>query len=239
MPVDWVNGALRRACVAGAPIEIVSKVGDTQTTTDLTVQYALDWLQNRFGGEALVEQVPGRGVRPPSDAPRMRDYGQLLARYWVVIVLATALSAAAGWLVWHHERSYVASVKFLVVTPGGAQPFDAFYGNLTAMSRTTTYEDPGPQPAGAVAQPRNELGVDRGDATLVKGIIVVPSASAVFDVLVSASRSRVARKTANALARNMVARVERSAEDRCRGRRVWCWSIPPAMPPTPAARRRR
>jgi alpha-beta hydrolase superfamily lysophospholipase len=59
VPISWVNGALRRACVAGAPIEIVTKVGDTQTTTDLTVQYSLDWLQNRFGGATLDSKCQG------------------------------------------------------------------------------------------------------------------------------------------------------------------------------------
>ena len=58
-PVGFVTGPLRRACVAGAPIEIVTKVGDTQTTTDLTVQYALDWLQNRFGQETLASTCQG------------------------------------------------------------------------------------------------------------------------------------------------------------------------------------
>ena len=43
----------------GAPIEIVTKVGDTQTTTDLTVQYSLDWLQNRFGGATLDSKCQG------------------------------------------------------------------------------------------------------------------------------------------------------------------------------------
>lgn len=58
-PVGFVTGPLRRACLAGAPIEIVTKVGDTQTTTDLTVQYALDWLQNRFGQETLASTCQG------------------------------------------------------------------------------------------------------------------------------------------------------------------------------------
>lgn len=119
-------------------------------------------------------------------------------------MLATVLSAGAGWLVWHRERSYVASVKFLVVTPGGAQPFDAFYGNLTAMSRTLTYESLAHNPK-VLQRTEDELGVDRGGQTLVKGITVVPSTSAVFDVLVASAEPEAARNAANALARNMVA----------------------------------
>ena len=59
VPSSVVSGAVRRACVTGAPVEIVTKVGDTQTTTDLTVQYALDWLQNRFGGAQLSSVCQG------------------------------------------------------------------------------------------------------------------------------------------------------------------------------------
>jgi capsular polysaccharide biosynthesis protein len=143
-------------------------------------------------------------VRPPRDAPQIRDYGNLLARYWIIVVLATVLSAGAGWLVWHHERNYVASIKFLVVTPGGAQPFDAFYGNLTAMSRTLTYESLAHNPK-VLQQTEDELGADRGGQTLVKGITVVPSTSAVFDVLVAAAEPEAAKNAANTLARNMVA----------------------------------
>jgi alpha-beta hydrolase superfamily lysophospholipase len=57
--LDGVRGALRRACAAGAPIEAVTKVGDTLTTTDLTVQYAIDWLENRFGGAQLSNLCQG------------------------------------------------------------------------------------------------------------------------------------------------------------------------------------
>ncbi|BBZ27160.1 hypothetical protein MMAD_14550 [Mycolicibacterium madagascariense] len=143
-------------------------------------------------------------MRPPRDAPQIRDYGRLLARFWVVVVLATALSAGAGWLVWHHERNYVASLKFLVVTPGGAEPFDAFYGNLTAMSRALTYESLAHDPK-VLQRTEDELGADRGGQTLVKGITVVPSTSAVFDVLVAAAEPEAAKNAANTLGRNMIA----------------------------------
>lgn len=142
-------------------------------------------------------------MRPPADAPRLRDYAQLLSRYWVVIALATALSAGAGWLVWHHERNYVASVKFLVVTPGGAQPFDAFYGNLTAISRTVTYQDLAHNPQ-VILRTEDDLGRSQDQTALVKRIAVVPTQSAVFDVLVSATDPAAAKDTANVLARNMV-----------------------------------
>jgi capsular polysaccharide biosynthesis protein len=142
-------------------------------------------------------------MRAPTDAPRGRDYLRLLARYWVVIVLATALSAGAGWVVWNHGRSFVASVKFLVVTPGGAQPFDAFYGNLTAMSRTLTFQDLAHNPQ-VILRTEDDLGLTLTQSQLVKNIIVIPTQSAVFDVLVTATEPDVARDTANALARNMV-----------------------------------
>ena len=103
-----------------------------------------------------------------------------------------------------NERNFVASVKFLVVTPGGAQPFDAFYGNLTAMSRTTTYQDLARSPQ-VLLRTKNDLGLSQGDSSLVTTIGVVPTQSAVFDVLVSATDPEAARNTANALARNMVA----------------------------------
>lgn len=59
VPSTWVSSALLRACVAGSPIEVVNKVGDTQSATDLTVQYALDWLESRFGGAELSSVCQG------------------------------------------------------------------------------------------------------------------------------------------------------------------------------------
>ena len=61
LPLGWVNSALVRACVAGAPIEVVPKVGDTSTTTETTVQEAIDWLENRFGGQTIGSKCQGLG----------------------------------------------------------------------------------------------------------------------------------------------------------------------------------
>ena len=142
-------------------------------------------------------------MRPPADAPRLNDYRRLLSRYWVIFLVTTIVSAGAGWLVWHQERNYVALVKFLVVTPGGAQPFDAFYGNLTAISRRVTYQDLAHNPQ-VILRTEDELGLSQSQTALVKRVVVVPTQSAVFDVMVSATDPTAARDTANVLARNMV-----------------------------------
>jgi capsular polysaccharide biosynthesis protein len=143
-------------------------------------------------------------VRPPADAPRAHDYLKILTRYWLVVVLATLLSAGAGWLVWDHQRTFVASAKFMVVTPGGAQPFDAFYGNVTAESRTLTYQD-------LIRTPQirlrieDQLGLSAAEANdLVQRIVVIPTQSPLFDVVVSDEDPDAAVNTVNTLARTMV-----------------------------------
>jgi capsular polysaccharide biosynthesis protein len=80
-------------------------------------------------------------VKPPTRVPRVRDYLQLLKGGWIVIVCATALSAGAGWLARETApATYQATTRVFVVTPGGAEVVDAYYGNLSAEMRALTVQ---------------------------------------------------------------------------------------------------
>jgi capsular polysaccharide biosynthesis protein len=80
-------------------------------------------------------------VKPPSQVPRVRDYLQLLTDGWIVIVCATALSAGGGWLARETTpATYQATTRVFVVTPGGAEVVDAYYGNISAEMRANTVQ---------------------------------------------------------------------------------------------------
>ena len=83
--------------------------------------------------------MQGCRVRPPADVPRFNDYLRILAASWGVIGAAALLGGGAGWLVWHNEHKVEAYARFFVVTPAGAQPADAQYGNVSALSKTVTF----------------------------------------------------------------------------------------------------
>lgn len=106
-------------------------------------------------------------------------------------------------MVWHDARSFVASVKFIVVTPGGAQPFDAFYGNLTATSRNLTYQDLAHNPQ-VILRLEDQLGLSESASDISGRIAVVQTQTPVFDVLVADKDPDMARNIANALANNMI-----------------------------------
>jgi alpha-beta hydrolase superfamily lysophospholipase len=55
----WIASALNRACARGDQIEVVAKIGDTTTQTDVVVQNALDWLQARLDGQKLATVCQG------------------------------------------------------------------------------------------------------------------------------------------------------------------------------------
>ena len=40
---------------------------------------------------------------PPKDAPKLRDYGNILRRHWLVLLCAVVLSTGVGWVSWHEQ----------------------------------------------------------------------------------------------------------------------------------------
>lgn len=73
--------------------------------------------------------------------PRARDYLTILARGWIVILVATLLSPAVAFgvqkLTW--ERSYTASVLLFAKVAGDPGTYSAYAGGIGATSRMATY----------------------------------------------------------------------------------------------------
>lgn len=73
--------------------------------------------------------------------PRARDYLTILARGWVIILVATLLSPAVAFgvqkLTW--ERSYTASVLLFAQVAGDPGTYSAYAGGIGANSRMATY----------------------------------------------------------------------------------------------------
>jgi capsular polysaccharide biosynthesis protein len=142
-------------------------------------------------------------MRPPPDAPRAHDYLRLLMDSWIVIVLAFGLSAGAGWLVWHNEHKCVATVRLLIVEPGGAEPSDAFFGNLTALSRALTYQQLA-RSTQVTMRTIDLLKLHQSPADLAKNVTMVPTQTAVLEMRVAAADPGVAQNTANAEALSLI-----------------------------------
>jgi capsular polysaccharide biosynthesis protein len=142
-------------------------------------------------------------VKPPERVPRIRDYLRLLRDGWLVIVGATALSVGAGWVA--HETTpavYQATTRVFVVTPGGAQVVDAYYGTLNSETRAITV-----QPL-VISQRVTMRTIE--DAQLnetpegLAGRITSKVQGALVDITVTDSDPVRARDTANALAKNLI-----------------------------------
>ncbi|MGK2867622.1 MAG: YveK family protein [Mycobacterium sp.] len=80
-------------------------------------------------------------MRAPVEVPRARDYLTIVAKGWVVILLATLLSPAVAFGVQKltHERSYEASVLLFAQVAGDPGTYSAYAGGIGANSRMATY----------------------------------------------------------------------------------------------------
>ena len=139
----------------------------------------------------------------------------MLVRYWLVILLATVLSAVAVVLSDRYLRDpvYVASTQLFAVVPGDAQTHAAYEGNRAASVRMETYAQ---LATSAIVTLRTieELGLDETPEELAKRITVrsVPDTlsqysyplSALLNVQVSGSGSSETVDVANAVAQNLV-----------------------------------
>jgi capsular polysaccharide biosynthesis protein len=145
-------------------------------------------------------------MRPPPAVPTIGRYLLLLSRSWWVIVLATVLSAGSGWLVWHNDPTWVAATRVLVVTPGGAQPPDAYYGNLSARTRTLTLEQLA-QSAQVTGRAIDQFELQETSETLAEKIVAVPTESSFIELRVQGDSPKAAQDAANSITGNLIAVV--------------------------------
>jgi capsular polysaccharide biosynthesis protein len=143
-------------------------------------------------------------MKPPTPVPQVRDYLRIVAKYWLVIVAATVLSAAAGRFAQRStEPTYVATTRVLVVAPGSAEVFDAYYGHLAAAGRAVSIGQLAKNPQVA-KRTIDQLQLHETPAELVKRITTVVR-DAVIEITVTGDTPELARDTANSVLYNLMA----------------------------------
>ncbi|MDT5018316.1 MAG: hypothetical protein QOD39_4476, partial [Mycobacterium sp.] len=143
-------------------------------------------------------------MRPPARVPRVRDYLLLLRNGWIVILAATALSVGAGWVAWETAKpDYSSTARIFATTRGSATPMDAYYGHLNSVSRTLTIQSLARSPQ-VTMRTIDQLGLEETPGDLAAQIIVVVTNSALMDVQVIGDDPTTTRRTANAVASNLM-----------------------------------
>lgn len=148
-------------------------------------------------------------MRPPADAPRLRDYGRMLWRWWPVIVCATLLSAGAFHLSQQWKKyEYVATSQLFATVAGDAGVPAAFQGGRGAVSRMGSY---GALATSALVATRtiDDLKLDETPADFAKDVtVVLIPGSALMNVSVTDRDPAAAVREVNALTRNLVNAAE-------------------------------
>jgi capsular polysaccharide biosynthesis protein len=143
-------------------------------------------------------------MKSPENVPLMRDYLQLLRGGWIVILCATVLSVGAGWLAWEtSDPVYSSTAKVFATTKGSATPVDAYYGHLNSVSRTLTIQSLARSPQ-VTMRTIDQLGLQDTPGDLAGRIAVIVTNSALMDIVVTGSDPTVTRRTANAVAANLM-----------------------------------
>jgi capsular polysaccharide biosynthesis protein len=136
--------------------------------------------------------------------PRLRDYLQMLRNGWIVILAATALSVGAGWMAWQTAAPvYSSTARVFATTKGSATPVDAYYGHLNSVSRTLTIQSLARSPQ-VTMRTIDQLGLDVTPGELAARIAVGVNTSALMDVVVTGGDPTTTRRTANAVAANLM-----------------------------------
>lgn len=144
-------------------------------------------------------------MKVPAYVPKVRDYLQMLAGGWFIIVLATAASAGIGWVSWQTAKPvYQSSATVLITTPGAATTFDAFYGQLNSASRSLSFQLLA-RSEQVTSRTIEQLGLPDSPDGLAGRISVPPTASTVFNVVVAGTDAAETRETAQAVTANLVA----------------------------------
>jgi capsular polysaccharide biosynthesis protein len=143
-------------------------------------------------------------MKPPTHVPRVRDYLELLRDGWIVIVCATLLSVGVGWMIRESTAAtYQATTRVLMVTPGGAEVVDVYYGTLAAEARALTVQQ-------LVASPQvtkrtvDQLHLSETPGGLA-GRISASFKGALVEIHVTGYDAALTRDTANAVTSNLIA----------------------------------
>ena len=113
-------------------------------------------------------------MKAPTPVPRIRDYLRIVARYWLIIVCATAFSVGAGWLA-HRTTApvYQATSRVFVVAPGSAEVVDAYSGHLAAAGHAVSIQQLAKNPQVA-KRTIDLLGLHQTPAQLIAQPIFLP-----------------------------------------------------------------
>ncbi|MGE2691035.1 YveK family protein [Mycolicibacterium pulveris] len=150
-------------------------------------------------------------MRPPAEVPRIRDYLRLLLNGWAVLLCATVVSAASGWLAWQSASPvYTSTARVFAVTPGGATPVDAYYGQLNAVSRNVTTQHLA-RSRQVTIRTIEQLDLEMSPAELAARITVTATNSALLEVAVVGSDPDLTRRTADGVTQNLVALINEMA----------------------------
>lgn len=144
---------------------------------------------------------------PPRDAPKIRDYFQILSRLWVVVLCATVLSAGMGWFAWRHETPIYASTSRVLISSrgiGAATPLDALYGQINADSRIITYQYLA-RSARVTGPVIDRLGLSQSTDELAGRISIPPSLTPVLDIVVKGTDPDETHRVADAVTASVVA----------------------------------
>ncbi|GAC1404716.1 MAG: hypothetical protein NVSMB60_23420 [Mycobacterium sp.] len=136
--------------------------------------------------------------------PRGRDYLHMLANGWIVLLLTTALSAGAGWVGWETKAPvYSSTARVFATTKGAATAADAYYGNYNSVSRNLTIRSLARSPQITV-RTIDQLGLHDTPDGLASRIAVSAGQSALMNIVVTGEDPTLVRRTANAVAANMM-----------------------------------
>lgn len=142
---------------------------------------------------------------PPADAPRLRDYLQILSRWWGLVLLATAMSAGAGSLSWQTATPiYDSSTRVLVKATGDATSLDALYGQINAQSRVLTYQYL-VRSARVTGPTIDQLNLAETTDGLAGRVSIAPSLTPVLQIVVKGVDPDETRRVATAVTANMIA----------------------------------
>lgn len=143
-------------------------------------------------------------MKPPSGVPLVRDYLRIIVGGWLVILCATVLSGAAGWLAWYAGTPvYQSTAKLFVITPGNATTIDAYYGQLNAALRAPSYVQLAHSKQ-VTARTIEQLELTETPDSLAARISALPVTSVLLDVSVVGTDREQTRETADVVADNMV-----------------------------------
>jgi capsular polysaccharide biosynthesis protein len=136
--------------------------------------------------------------------PQPRDYLLMLMNAWAAILCVTALSVGAGWIArLTTDPVYYATTRVVVMVPGSAQPFDAYYGNLSAMAQALNYQKLATS-SQVMMRAIDRVHLRQTPAELAKNITAGVSNSAVIEIVVKGDDRIVTRDTANAVTVSLI-----------------------------------